>query len=292
MSFLVMPAGIGYAAGFLYDEDEDLRCFLDTDELNAWIIVDSSHPCSRIESSNWYLSRWEHLYNGAPVWFSMYHGAVFQSITDGWIYNPAGLAEPYAEKDLDGVTWIGDGWWYIGEKPNATSPTVACTARGVFLNQNSNEPVPALVWKWARWQWTAAGRSNAPYGVYEGTDGAEADVARRLVGVQRYRDVVTNLYWDLSADMLSLDGPDGRRIIYDSMSRLWILGTRGLGEWWQGSNAPSRSDGMTLVPWKHDDDSGEDHQDSERDPLVLEFHSFVSSGAHATAYMAEVARWR
>ena len=289
MSFFVMPAQIDGNAGFLYDREDQLRCFY-SDELRNWIIVDNSHPVSTIVVGNYNMPREERLYNEHFVWFGYGAGAVFYSITESeWIFNPNGLREPHAEKDLDGTTWVGDGWWGI-DGP-IRSAQILCQARGTFLNSSSGAIAPTMSWKWPRWEWAAAGRSVWPFGVYVGKDGAEDVAARRIVGAQRYREGSTSRYWLLSQDGLSLSRPNGQTIRFDAERHLWVLGTLGMGTWWQGVNAPNRDDGMTLKPWKHDEASGADLPDADRNDLVLSFYSFVSSGTKSTAFMAEVARW-
>ena len=165
MPFLIAPSRINGQHGFLFDEKKDLRCFYD-ETIYSWVIVDTSHTAPIIKvGENYELALRNYLYNDQPVWEN-YGGAVFNSITDGWIYNPDGLAEPYAEKDLDGETWIGDGWWKIS-KPNPDYPDITARPKGTFLNESESQEPPVLKWWWPRWQWNAdlGGRSRAPWGV-------------------------------------------------------------------------------------------------------------------------------
>lgn len=291
MPFLIAPSRINGQRGFLFDKDEGLRCFYD-ESVYSWVIVDLEHTTSVVKVGDDYeLSLRNYLYNGEPVWDS-YGGAVFCSITDGWIYNPAGVYEPYAEKDVDGETWIGDGWWKAG-KPNPDYPEITCQPKGTFLNEGEAPEPPVLKWWWPRWQWNSdlGGRSREPWGVYEGKDGAENIAARRIVGSQQYRDGSWR-YWTLAMDKESLSDSRGRVIRYVEDEDLWILGVKGVGKWWQSADGPDREHGMRLDAWKHDAESDEDVPDPDTDPVELAFDSFVATEGTGRMYMAEVALWR
>ena len=287
MPFKIAPANINGQRGFLFDENEKLRCFFDED-IYRWIIVDTNHttPVVRVDGDR-ELSLQPYLYNDEPVWTGW--GTVFKSITDGWIYYPGTLAEPKAEKDVDGETWIGDGWWRAG-MPNPEYPEIVCEPRGTYLNEGEAETPPTLLWWWPRWQWEQAGSSRAPWGTYVAKDGAEEICARRILGSQRYRDNKRK-YWTLAQDRLSLSCTDGRIIRYNDSDHVWVLGVKGVGKWWETADGPDRESGMTLVPWKHDTESDTDVPDPEADPLELSFDRFVASEGNDRIYMAEVALW-
>ena len=291
MPFLIAPSRIHEQRGFLFDEKKGLRCFYD-DSVNAWVIVDIAHPVPTIKvGESRELALRNYLYNDQPVWEN-YGGAVFNSVTDGWIYNPRGVAEPYAEKDVDGETWIGDGWWRAG-RPNPDYPEIQCEPKGTFLNGGEAEEPPVLKWWWPRWEWTEdlSGRSRAPWGVYVGKDGAEAIAQRRILGSQQYRDG-DRRYWTLATDRESLSCTDGRIIRHIEDDDLWVLGARGVGRWWQSASGPDRDAGMRLDPWKHDAEADEDVPDPDGNPVELAFQSFVASKGNGRIYMAEVALWR
>lgn len=289
MPFQIAPSRISGQPGFMFDEDERLRCLYDS-SLYRWVIVDTEHatPVVKVGEERT-LALMPFLYNDQPVW--RFSGAVFNSVTDGWIYNPSGIYEPSAEKDIDGETWIGDGWWKAG-KPNPKYPEIVCEPRGTYLNDGAAETPPTLLWWWPRWEWTKdlSGRSQAPWGVYAAKDGAEAVCARRILGLQQYRDNKRN-YWTLAQNRLSLSCTDGRIIRYNDSDRVWVLGVRGVGKWLESANGPDRESGMTLAPWKHDAETGEDVPDSDAEPLVLSFNRFVASEGTDRIYMAEVALW-
>lgn len=291
MPFLIAPSRINGQHGFLFDEKKDLRCFYD-ETIYSWVIVDTSHTAPIIKvGENYELALRNYLYNDQPVWEN-YGGAVFNSITDGWIYNPDGLAEPYAEKDLDGETWIGNGWWKIS-KPNPDYPDITARPKGTFLNESESREPPVLKWWWPRWQWNAdlGGRSRAPWGVYEGRDGAEDAAARRIVGSQLYRDG-DRRDWVLALDKKSLSDSRGRVIRYNEDEDLWILGVKGVGTWWQSSAGPDRDAGMKLDAWKHDSETDEDIRDPDTDPVELTFYSFIETEGSDQIWVAEVALWR
>ena len=291
MQFLVASAKIDGGRGFFFDDEEELRCFRSSD-LSAWIIVDIMHlsPVIKVDLGELWLL--PYLYNGERVWAGS-GGCVFKSVTDGWILTTSSPpAEPVAEKDLDGVTWIGDGWWQIGT-PNPFYPELECTPRGTNLNEtNGATPTPPAVrWWWPRWEWESAGSSVAPWGVYVAKDGAdETGVARRIVGSQQYRDERRRVF-TLAPDKLSLSCTDGRIVRYSDGDGLWLLGEKGVGSWFQSESGPDRTAGMTLVAWKHDEDTGEDVLDTETDPLVLTFYRVAATEGKDRIYMAEVARW-
>ena len=287
MSFIIAPSRINGQPGFMFDWNENLRCFYDGD-LYTWVIVDTEHTTPVVEAGDQTLRLCDYLYNGEPVWAS--YGALFNSVTDGWIYNPRGLAEPYAEKDVDGVTWIGDGWWAAG-RPSGRYPEIACEPKGTYLNEGEGGTPPTLVWKWPRWEWEKAGSSRAPWGTYVGRDGAEETAPVRIVGSQEFRDNKRK-YWVLAMDRKSLACTDGRTIRYVEEDRLWVLGVKGIGKWWQTPTGPDRESGMALEPWKHDDESGEDVPDPDGQPFELSFYSFIATEGTGRLYMAEVALWR
>ena len=288
MPFKIAPSRINLQPGFMFDEDAGLRCFYDGD-LYRWVIVDTEHttPIVKVDEDRTLLMM-PFLYNGEPVWG--YYGSVFNSVTDGWIYNPRGICEPSAEKDIDGETWIGDGWWKAG-RPNPEYPEIVCEPRGTYLNEGEAETPPTLTWWWPRWQWEKAGSSRAPWGTYVAKDGAEEICARRILGSQRYRDNKRK-YWTLAQDRLSLSCTDGRIIRYNDSDRVWVLGVKGVGKWWETTDGPDRESGMTLASWKHDAESDTDVPDPEADPLELSFDRFVASEGTDRIYMAEVALWR
>ena len=292
MPFLIAPARINGQRGFLFDLDEKLRCFYD-DGLRHWVVVDERHlaPVVGIGEDNELTLR-NYLYNGEPVWDGP-EGAVFCSVSDGWMYNPEGLSEPYAEKDVDGETWIGDAWWKASGEPCAEEPEIECSPRGTLLNEEGEdapEP-PTLFWRWPRWELERTGFIRTPWGVYTGRDGAEEIAPRRTVGSQRYRDG-ENRSWVLSADRLSLAGPRGLVIRFVARDRLWVLGVKGIGMWFQTEDGPDRTKGMALEPWRHDDETGEDARDPEGETLKLTFQDFVATGETDRMYVAEVALWR
>ena len=288
MPFKIAPSRINGQPGFLFDEEERLRGFYDA-SLYRWVIVDTEHatPIVKVGEERT-LALMPFLYNDQPVWG--FSGAVFNSITDGWIYNPRGIYEPSAEKDLDGETWIGDGWWRAG-KPNPEYPEIVCEPRGTYLNEGAAETPPTLLWWWPRWEWEKAGSSRAPWGTYVAKDGAEEICARRILGSQQYRDD-RRKYWTLAQDRLSLSCADGRIIRYNDNDRLWVLGVKGVGKWWQSASGPDREGGMRLDPWKHDAGADEDVPDPEEKPVELSFDRFVASEGKDRIYMAEVALWR
>ncbi len=287
MSFIIAPSSINGQPGFMFDWEAKLRCFYDKD-LYTWVIVDDEHTTPVVEAGDETLRLRDYLYNGEPVWGN--YGAVFNSVADGWIYNPRGLVEPFAEKDLDGETWIGDGWWAAG-KPNGRYPEIACEPRGTFQNEGEGGDPPTLVWKWPRWQWEKAGSSRAPWGTYAGKDGAEEEAPVRVVGSQQFRDD-RRKYWILAMDRKSLSCSDGRIIRFVEDDNLWILGVKGIGKWWQTPAGPDRESGMTLDPWRHDDATDDDVPDPEGVPLALSFYNFIATEGTGRLYMAEVALWR
>ena len=175
MPFKIAPSRINGQPGFLFDEEERLRGFYDA-SLYRWVIVDTEHatPIVKVGEERT-LALMPFLYNDQPVWG--FSGAVFNSITDGWIYNPSGIYEPSAEKDIDGETWIGDGWWKAG-KPNPEYPEIVCEPAGRYISDSEGLTPPTLLWWWPRWEWEKAGSSRAPWGTYVAKDGAEAVCAR------------------------------------------------------------------------------------------------------------------
>lgn len=287
MPFKIAPARINREQGFLFDERERLRCFYDGSLYN-WVVVDTDHATPVVKIGDQELLMQPYLYNGEPVWG--YYGSVFNSVTDGWIYHPSGLAEPYAVKDVDGETWIGDGWWKAG-KPNPDYPEIVCEPKGTFLNEGEAEEPPVLKWWWPRWEWEKAGSSRVPWGTYVAKDGAEAICARRILGSQQYRDNKRK-YWTLAQDRLSLSCTDGRTIRYVEDDDLWVLGVKGVGKWWQSAAGPDRESGMRLDPWKHDAEADEDVPDRDADPVELSFDRFVATEGTDRTYVAEVALWR
>lgn len=287
MPFLIAPSRYNGQPGFMFDWKAGLRCFYD-DGLYTWIIVDEEHTTPVVMDGDRELHLRDFLYNGEPVWGG--YGILFNSVTDGWIYNPRGLVEPHAEKDLDGTTWIGDGWWKAG-KPSGQYPEIVCEPKGTYLNEGEGDDPPTLVWKWPRWQWEKAGYSRAPWGTYVGKDGAEEIARKRIVGSQQYRDG-DRRYWILATDKKSLSDSRGRVIRYHEDEDLWVLGVKGIGKWWQSPTGPDRDAGMTLDPWKHDAETGEDVPDPDGEPLVLTFYSFIATEGTDRIYMAEVALWR
>ena len=289
MPFLISPSRINGQRGFLFDAKAGLRCFYD-ESLYTWVIVDEEHTTPVVKiGEDIELPLRNYLYNGERVWDG-YGGAVFKSVTDGWIYNPAGVVEPCAEKDLDGETWIGDGWWHAG-KPNPDYPEITCEPKGTFLNEGEAPEVPVLKWRWPRWEWERSGSSRAPWGAYVGKDGAEEIARKRIVGSQQYRDGDWR-YWILAMDKKSLSDSRGRVIRYNEDEDLWVLGVKGIGAWWQSAAGPDRDAGMKLDPWKHDAESDEDVPDPDGEPLELTFYSFVATEGVDRIYMAEVALWR
>ena len=288
MPFKIAPSRINGQPCFLFDEEERLRGFYDA-SLYRWVIVDTEHatPIVKVGEERT-LALMPFLYNDQPVWG--FSGAVFNSITDGWIYNPRGIYEPSAEKDIDGETWIGDGWWKAG-KPNPEYPEIVCEPAGRYISDSEGLTPPTLLWWWPRWEWEKAGSSRAPWGTYVAKDGAEAVCARRILGSQQYRDNKRR-YWTLAQDRLSLSCTDGRIIRYNDSDRVWVLGVRGVGKWWESANGPDRESGMRLDPWKHDAERDDDVPDPDADPVELSFDRFVASEGTDRIYMAEVALWR
>ena len=138
MPFLISPSRFNGQPGFMFDWKAELRCFYD-DGLYTWIIVDEEHPTPVVMDGDRELHLRDFLYNGEPVWGG--YGILFNSVTDGWIYNPRGLVEPHAEKDLDGTTWIGDGWWKAG-KPSGQYPEIVCEPKGTSLNEGEGGDPP------------------------------------------------------------------------------------------------------------------------------------------------------
>ena len=287
MPFKISPARINGQPGFLFDAQEGLRCFYD-ESVYDWVIVDTDHTTPVVKVGDRELLLQPYLYNNSPVWG--YYGSVFNSVTEGWIYRPSGLAEPYAEKDIDGETWIGDGWWKAG-KPNPDYPEITCEPKGTFLNEGESQEPPVLTWWWPRWQWEKAGSSRAPWGTYVAKDGAEEICARRLLGSQRYRDA-RRRYWTLATDRESLSCTDGRIIRHVEEDDLWVLGVKCVGTWWQSAAGPDRESGMKLDAWKHDAEADEDVPDPDTDPVELTFYAFVATEGTDRMYMAEVALWR
>ena len=170
----------------------------------------------------------------------------------------------------------------------------------IRANQGHSVPVdvelqpvtpPTLLWWWPRWEWEKAGSSRAPWGTYVAKDGAEAVCARRILGSQQYRDNKRR-YWTLAQDRLSLSCTDGRIIRYNDSDRVWVLGVRGVGKWWESANGPDRESGMRLDPWKHDAERDDDVPDPDAEPVELSFDRFVASEGTDRIYMAEVALWR
>ena len=288
MPFKIAPSRINGQPGFLFDEEERLRGFYDA-SLYRWVIVDTEHatPIVKVGEERT-LALMPFLYNGEPVWG--FSGAVFNSITDGWIYNPSGIYEPSAEKDLDGETWIGDGWWKAG-KPNPEYPEIVCEPAGRYISDSEGQTPPTLLWWWPRWEWEKAGSSRAPWGTYVAKDGAEETAAVRVVGSQQYRDDKRS-YWTLAQDRLSLSCTDGRIIRYNDSDRVWVLGVKGVGKWWESASGPDRESGMRLDPWKHDAERDDDVPDPDADPVELSFDRFVATEGTGRLYMAEVALWR
>ncbi len=287
--FLIAPAAVNGQRGFLFDEKAKLRCFHDSG-LSAWVIVDTDHPAPVIrKGEDDELPMRAGLYNGKPCWEG--YGAVFFSVTDGWIFNPYGIAEPFAEKDVDGETWIGDGWWKLDGEPTGRYPEVECSPKGSFLNEGAEETPPVLRWWWPRWEWRREGSSRAPWGVYDAKDGAAEIAPRRIVGSQQYRDG-SRRYWLLSQDRNSLACADGRTIRFNKDEDLWVLGVKGLGKWWQTPDGPSRESGMKLEAWKRDEETDEDVPDPDGKPVELTFYAFVATEGTDRMYVAEAALWR
>ena len=288
MPFIISPARHEGTRGFLFDQTENLRCFF-SKQTATWVIVDTDHLTPSIKVDDSELQMRSFLYNGSSCWDG-YGGSIFKSITDGWILRPnGGFAEPAAERDLDGTTWIGDAWWRVGT-PNPDYPELSLEPRGTLLNEGEADDPPVVTWWWPRWQWESAGRSRAPWGTYVGKDGAESVAARRILGLQQYRE--NNRRWTLAQDRQSLTCSDGRIIRYVEDSRLWILGVKGMGTWWQSAAGPDRDNGMTLTPWKHDPEIDEDVIDPDSNSIELTFYSFIASEGKDKMYMAEVALWR
>lgn len=287
MPFKIAPSRINGQPGFLFDEEERLRGFYDA-SLYRWVIVDTEHPTPVVKIGDRMLSLQPYLYNDEPVWSGW--GTLFNSVANGWIYYPGTLYEPKAEKDLDGETWIGDGWWAAG-KPSGQYPEIVCEPKGTYLNEGEAETPLTLLWWWPRWEWEKAGSSRAPWGTYVAKDGAEAICARRILGSQQYRDNKRK-YWTLAQDRLSLSCTDGRIIRYNDSDRVWVLGVRGVGKWWESASGPDRESGMRLDPWKHDAEADDDVPDPDAEPVELSFDRFVASEGKDRIYMAEVALWR
>lgn len=289
MPFIIAPARHDDVRGFLFDPKANLRCFYSKD-VATWVIVDTDHltPIIKVDDSESWMCPF--LYNGSSCW-SGSGGTIFNSVTDGWILLPyGGFDEPAAEKDLDGTTWIGDAWWRIGT-PNPDYPELFVEPRGRFLNEDEAVDPPVVTWWWQRWQWESAGRSRTPWGTYIGKDGAEAIAAKRILGSQQYQDN-NRRSWILAQDRQSLTCSDGRIIRYVEDEDLWICGVKGMGKWWQSATGPDRDEGMTLAPWKHDAESGEDMVDPDGTSIVLTFYAFVATEGKDQMYMAEVALWR
>ncbi len=288
MAFIVAPALSDGVPGFLFDERAGLRCFYD-EGVGTWVIVDGDHPTPVVTVGGEELGLQAYRYNGERVWGGSYY--VFCSVTDGWIASRVGVREPAAEKDVDGTTWIGDAWWKIPYEPCADVPTQTAEPKGTLLNEDEAEEAPEILWTWPRWEWKKEGSSRAPWGTFPGKGGAEQITKRRILGSERYRDN-TRKYWVLALDKNSLSCTDGRTIRHVEDDDLWVLGTRGVGSWWQSDAGPDRSSGMTLAPWKHDEETGEDVEDPDGDPVELSFVSFVATQGKDRMYVAEVALWR
>ena len=290
MPFLAAPYGKdSLLRAFLFDQTAHLRCFRDS-QTDRLVIVADDKLAPVVRVGNVSLSEQTTLYNGS-VWWKAADGsaAVFRSASDGWIYNPDGLVEPFAELDLDGETWIGDGWWKLSDEPTLAAPRPTATARGIYLNASENAQPPVVEWLWRRWERSArlSGSSAIPYGVYEPKDGASG---YRTVGMQQYLDR-SGGSWILATDHASLSGPAGT-IRYDRTESLWILGDKGEGEWWQSAAGPSRFGVMSLDPWRHDADADEDVRDPTRGSIDLAFDRFVGTAERSSLYVAEVAVWR
>lgn len=166
MRFLVFPSRSYGDPGLLVEEDGSRRGFF-SDFASAWVIVEPTHLAPHIEIDGTALPLHFLLYDGAPAWKNS--GAVFHSISDGWIYNPGGLREPLAYKDVDGTTWLGDGWWKLSGEPTKSAPSPTATPRGTILNQQS-PTVPVVRWTWPRWERTVSGQGADFAGDYAALD--------------------------------------------------------------------------------------------------------------------------
>ena len=294
MPFIVAPARIGSARGFLLDREAGLRGFFSGD-LDNWVVVDAEHPAPVIEVNGNSLGMQSFLYNEEPVWGAETAGvgpAVFRSAA-GWIYNPRGLQEPSAEQDVDETTWIGDGWWTLAGKPSANNPAPALTAAGTIRNEDSPSP-PTLTWNWRRWERNASAsgqNTDAPWGCYDPKDGAAAIAQRRIVGSRRYRDA-DRRYWTMSTDKKTLVSDGGPVARYDEDEGLWIIGKRGSECWWQAAAGANPGSSLTLAQWMHDATTGMDVANPDGSPYVLAFWGYAQSPDLGRIHVAEVARWR
>ena len=152
MRMLVFPSRSGaypfLLVGATPGVDGGWRCFF-SPHVNAWVIVQSSDLAPHLEVDGETMTLQADTYNGEPAWLDGHLGAVFKSVTGDWIYNPSGLFEPQAELDVDGTTWLGDGWWLLSSAPCKATPRPAATARGTMIGQGT---APVLVWVWPRWE--------------------------------------------------------------------------------------------------------------------------------------------
>ena len=173
MRFLVFPS----SGGLLVERNGSRRGFY-SDLVRTWVIVDPQNLAPHVEVNGSSLPMHPLLYNDEPAWRSS-TAAVFKSATDGWIYNPSGLYEPEAYKDVDGTTWIGDGWWHLSGAPTKFAPAPTATARGTILNQTDPAP-PVIAWKWPRWERTVSGQGADFAGDYEAFDRTGAPTLIRV----------------------------------------------------------------------------------------------------------------
>ena len=162
MRFLVFPSRSDGRHGLLVEQDGLRRGFYSA-EAGAWVIVDG-----QMAPTVGGLPMHPFLYNGEPAWHGA-AGAVFKSASNVWIFNPSGFREPYAEKDLDGETWIGDGWWLLSDRPSKSNPAPTATPRGTLLNGEAPQP-PDVTWAWPRWEKTAGVPIESLAGIYRSFD--------------------------------------------------------------------------------------------------------------------------
>ena len=264
----------------------------------------------------------DRLCNGRPVFHAPQTGSCcYYDSTGAWVLILHGDSErlglvPMAYLDIDGKTWVGDGWYTLANAPtlsdedhtwckyeahgtllNTTDDSEQSAESGTDDSEQSAEPgtddsegsegseesteVRMTFPRYVRKPNTGL---SPICGEYEPVDGAGDAVL--IVGYETYKEENSATTWRKLSDGECWKSSAGE-ILQKNDDGHFIVGIEGTGRWWRASGKPSRVAECILRLYEASEDGKPESLDEIR---TLSFAGF-DGGETMKAYVSEVAVW-